>query len=278
MKNLIGLTAVFLYLLVACAGIENYEESDGPLFDGEYAETPVVDDGVIKLISWNIKFGEEVETAIAELQETAELQNADFILLQEMDETAVADIAQALNYNYIYYPASVHNQHDKNFGNAILSQWPLSDPQKILLPHENPKNEQTRNAVKATAVIGEHEIDVISVHTETAWLSAEKRNEQIDALVAAIDPEAEMVIVGGDFNTIRQAEVTAVADRFAEVGMTQLSAGAEPTVMKLGLKFSPDHVFARGLSLIENGVWQETEASDHFPVWLEMSLAKKASE
>lgn len=271
---LFAFTAVnLLFLCVACDSIQNYEETTGPLFSGNYAESPL-ESGNLKVITWNIKFAEEVNTAVAELQEVRELQDADFLLLQEMDETAVDEIAKTLKYNYVYYPASVHNQNDKNFGNAILAKWPLSDPQKILLPHENPTNEQTRIAVKATAVINEQAIDIYSVHTETVWLSPEKRDEQIDAVVAEIDPEAEIVIVGGDFNTTREAEVTAVADRFAGIEMERFSAGADPTVTKFGLDFTADHVFARGVSLIENGVWQQTEASDHFPVWVELALVE----
>lgn len=268
-----GLLCISLgVFLFGCDGIQNYEDADGPLFSGNYAQAEPAFDGEIKVITWNIKFAEEVEQAITELQTEPALQGADILLLQEMDETAVADISESLGYNYVYYPASLHNQNDKNFGNAILSVWPLSNPQKIILPHENPTNEQTRIAVKATAVINGQEVQLYSVHTETIWLREEKRNEQIDALVAEIDPDAEIVIVGGDFNTARAREVTAVADRFAEVEMDRVSEGAVPTVIKAGLEFTADHIFARGAALIDNGVWQETEASDHFPVWVNLAL------
>lgn len=269
---LAALTAVILLVFgAACDGTQNYEETTGPLFTGNYAEPPPEGDGHLKVITWNIKFAEAVDTAVAELKTVSELQDADVLLLQEMDETAVDEIAKTLKYNYVYYPASVHSQTDKNFGNAILARGPLSAPQKILLPHENPTNEQTRIAVKATAVINQQTIDLVSVHTETVWLSPEKRNEQIDAIVAEINPEAAIVIVGGDFNTTREAEVTAVSDRFAEIDMERASAGTEPTVTKFGLDFTADHIFARGVSLIENGVWQQTEASDHYPVWVELA-------
>jgi len=265
---------VFLLFLFSRDELQNYEAVDGPLFIANYVETPPAFTGEIKVISWNIKFAEKMDQAISELQSITALQAADVLLLQEMDETAVDDIAQTLGYNHVYFPASVHNQTGRNFGNAILSVWPLTNPKKILLPHENPTNQQTRNAVQATAVIAGQDVQLVSVHTETIWLSDEKRKEQVDALVAAIEPDAEIVIVGGDFNTVSEGEVTAVADRFTEIGMDHVSAGAEPTVIKAGLAITADHVFARGVTLIENGVWLETEASDHFPVWVHLTLDK----
>lgn len=270
---------VWLVLLLAgCQAAENYSSPDSPLFVGSYA-TPlandeIASDDVLHVVTWNVKFAAEVDQAIVELQEVAGLQEADILLLQEMDETAVEQIAQTLGYNYVYFPASVHPQNDKNFGNAILAKWPISDPAKLLLPYENPTNQQIRIATRAVVTIGEREVLVYSVHTETIWLDEAKRLEQVAAIVNDIDEGVDWVIVGGDFNTTSGAEVTAVADQFAEIELERMSAGAEPTVEKAGLDFTADHIFARGFTLQDNGVWAETAASDHFPVWVELTWVK----
>ncbi len=264
----VGLTAVF----TACQSTQNYEDSTAPLFEGSYAETPADFSGKIKIVSWNIKFAEEVEQALTELQEVEALQGADFLLLQEMDEAGVDAIARTLGYNYVYYPASVHAENGLNFGNAILSKWPLSQPEKILLPHESPTNGQTRIAITAVATVGDREIPVYSIHTETFVLSSEKRLQQTEAIVEQIDEAVAVVIAGGDFNTISQIGVAALEERFARVDMERVSANTGPTVIRGSKGFTADHIFARNSEVIARGVWPDTEASDHFPVWVELVL------
>ncbi len=265
---LMGLTAV----LTACQSTQNYEDLAAPLFAGSYAETPADFAGKIKIVSWNIKFAKEVEQALTELQEVEALQDADFLLLQEMDEAGVDAIARTLGYNYVYYPASVHAENGLNFGNAILSKWPLSQPGKILLPHESPTNGQTRIAVTAVASVGDLEIPVYSIHTETFVLSSEKRLQQTEAIIEQIDEDAAVVIAGGDFNTISQIGVAALEERFARVDMERVSANTGPTVIRGSKGFTADHIFARNSEVIASGVWPDTKASDHFPVWVELVL------
>ncbi len=76
--------------------------------------------------------------------------------------------------------------------------------EKVLLPHANPKDQQRRIAASATLRIGNEDMKVYSVHTETIWLSEDKRREQVKALVEHIAAQQEFayIIVGGDFNTV----------------------------------------------------------------------------
>lgn len=270
--NQIIIFAVLAILLLGCRKpIDNYEEENSPFFAGEFAPTDYPFAGDLKIITWNIHFALEIDQAIKELQEVTDLQDADIILLQEMDELGTEEIAKTLEYNYIYYPASIHTKHDNNFGNAILSKWELSEPEKLILPHKNPTNDQIRIATKAVTIIDDLQITLYSVHIETAWLSGTKRNEQVDAIIEAIGND-DYVFVGGDFNSVTQANVTGLDNMFSEIDMIRVSEGAEPTVKVVGTGFSADHVFARNANLIENNVYAETEASDHFPVWAHVSL------
>ncbi len=263
---------VALLWLAACQSTQNYLEPDALPFTGSYAATPAAFTGELKVITWNIRFGEAVETAIDELTHTPELQEADILLLQEMDETGVEAIAKTLKYNYVYYPASIHPHHQKNFGDAILSRWPLTDPQKLILPYENPKNGQIRLAVRATVTVGEVELLVYSAHTETFWLDYDQRMAQVEALVGDIDPDWPYVIAGGDFNTLTEGSLTGVEQQFETANLSRVSAGDGDTFTALGLGFTTDHIFARGFSVVERGVWTGTSASDHNPVWAILRL------
>lgn len=260
-------------LLTACRSIENYAEVDGPLYTGNYAETPPSFNGEIKIITWNIKFSKEIDAAIIELQEIEELRNADILLLQEMDEVGVERIAKSLKYNYIYFPASVHPHNNKDFGNAILSRWPISEAAKVILPHPNPKNQQTRIAVRGRVKPGGQNVLIYSIHTETAWLSQAKRADQIDTLLADIDPDEQYVIVGGDFNTLTQESVQNLEKQFAQVKLKHLSENVGYTFESGGVELQFDHIFARGVTAaIESGVCLQTEASDHFPLWVKVGF------
>jgi hypothetical protein len=123
--------------------IVNYNDESEPVFIGSFAETPPDFSEDLTVISSNTHFVENIGLAIEEL---GEIPNIDILLLQEVDEIETERIARALKQNYVYYPASVHTKHDKNFGNAILSNWPIKESEKLILPHENPKNGQIRIA------------------------------------------------------------------------------------------------------------------------------------
>jgi len=203
-------------------------------------------------------------------QVVEELKDADIILLQEMDETGTEAIAKAIGYNYVYYPASIHSRSDKNFGNAILAKWPIHASEKIILPHKSPRNQEIRIAVKAIVTIDGMEIPTYSVHTETYWLGHQKRDAQVDALIESIDTSYPHIIVGGDFNTLTPRSVKELEDSFSEIGMERATESIGSTVKYPALEFTLDHIFTKGMTVIDACKSEEAEASDHRPIWTEL--------
>lgn len=268
------------YALISSRSVVNYTDPDGPMFEGRYAPQQPAFDGELKAVTWNIAFAEEIDQAMAELQGTEELRQADILMLQEMDEAGTDQIARVLGYNYVYYPASVHSRHGKNFGNAVLSRWPIVDSAKIILPHKNPSNDQIRIATKATIDIEGQEIPVYSVHTETFWLGPEERKDQIAALAEEVElaqaQGANYAIIGGDFNTLTSDSMDALTSSLEAAGLDWVSQGAGETVDKAGLSVSLDHIFASNMTPLSTGVVTETEASDHHPVWAILALDQLA--
>ena len=260
--------------IVAWLGLRSYDlpggatHAIGPGFVGQLAPRPPESAGRVKVVSYNISFGQETDLAARELAELEELRGADIILLQEMDETGTAQIAHTLGYNYLYYPASIHNRHGRYFGNAILSKWPMKDHGRIVLPHRSPKDGQQRIAVQATAIVDGLEVLVYSVHTETAWLSAGKRADQVESLLSNIDPDHPCVIVGGDFNTLTPGSVKDLENRFEVAGLERASGGAGPTMWFESLGLTLDHIFVRGMTVLAAGTAHEAASSDHLPVWV----------
>jgi len=259
---------LFVLLLPACRPIQNFLKPEEPIFTGSYADTKHVFNEEIKVITWNVKFSEEIDEALADLNNVEKLKEADIILLQEMNEEGVDKIAKSLECNYVYYPASIHTHHGKNFGNAILTKMQISDSQKIALPYQNPKNGQIRIAVRATILINDYKVFVYSVHTETFWLSSRQRGSQLDYLINNTGLESKYVIIGGDFNTMTPKSVVNLEKRFGRFGLERSSKSAGPTVEIGVFGFAMDHIFARNLTVHETGVWSETKASDHSPLWV----------
>ena len=266
MQNLVLL--IFLVLLSSCQPVQNYLDSDYPKYEGDFRSNSESETGSVKVVTWNTHYSLKINQTIEELQTTDVLNETGLLLLQEVDESSVQLIAQTFHYEYIYYPANIHKYHGNNFGNAVLSKWPILETNKVILPNKKPKNNQKRIAVKAVVEIGSEQISVYSVHTETSWMSWKKRKEQYEFLVSEIGKEESNVIIGGDFNTLTNKGVRNLENLFAKVGLTRTSKGAGYSVTFWGFKFPMDHIFSRNFRIIENGVWYGTSSSDHNPVWV----------
>jgi endonuclease/exonuclease/phosphatase family metal-dependent hydrolase len=260
--------------MVSCGSIRNYKQLDGPKFCGKFSGEATSSDSLIKVITFNIKFAEHIDQACGELNRIEELNPADIMFLQEMDEDGTKYIAGKIGFNYLYYPAVFH-RHKKNFGNAILSKWPLTDEHKIILPWEHPLNNQIRIAVAATIFINKIPVRLYSVHTEVAMLDLERRLDQVKTILKSIPDSIHHVIVGGDFNTmtthdLKRLQLLMQREQFFQATETI------PYTFKAGpfdlIQLNLDHIFVRGLAVRDVGIYKNSEASDHLPVWVELSI------
>jgi len=251
----------------------NFPHPEEPRYAGSHAErSPDIQE--IKAVSWNIKFSRNIDAVLEALTGVEALRGAGVLMLQEMDAPGVEAIAKSLKCDYVYYPASVQKQTGRDFGNAVLSRWPIVADAKLLLPHVSPRSGEMRIATRALLDIGGREVLVYSVHTETFALRAARRREQFETVVADVRAQGKgAVLAAGDFNTIKDSDVRALQDSFAAADMEMISAGCGPTLKAGFLSFCMDHFFTRGVRLIETGVWRGTRASDHFPVWARLAIS-----
>jgi len=241
----------------------------GPVVsEGHDASPPRRAVDTIRVVSWNIQFGVEIEAATAALAEHPDLRDADIILLQEMDEIGTSRLATSLSLNWVYAAPGPHKQSGRNFGNAVLSPWCTSAPDVVELPHKAAVNGQARMLVHATVMVGGMPIEAGSVHTEVPSLSNPKRLRQFEQIgLAAASWPSERLVIGGDFNTITRRGIKAVAERMAVIGAVRVTDGVGPTLRR-GKDFSLDHVFARGMRCVDAGTVHGLDASDHRPVWV----------
>ena len=275
-------TPKFLYFLfygfmslviLDCSPTKNYLDPRRPRFAGNYSEATAPAGDTIKVVSFNIKYALEIEQAIRELDSIPQIKDADILLLQEMNEDATDFIARHLNYNYVYYPATVHPQINYNFGNAVLSKWPIKADRKIILPYEPVIGKTKRIAVCARVSIGTTQVVAYSVHTATMTLSTDKRLSQADSLLKSIASHNEKVIVGGDFNTVFAETIRNLDELFEKNSFNRATIDVGPTLEKGPFDFTMDHIYVKGFKVINYGS-VPTQASDHKPIWTILTLDK----
>jgi endonuclease/exonuclease/phosphatase family metal-dependent hydrolase len=260
-----GRTALLLILVVlaGCRTGRNYATPDGPRYVGEPgqsgAEHPASD--TLRLVSFNIKFALQVDSAIAVLGSDPALRRADVLLLQEMNGEATKRIAGALGLWYVYYPAIFHFRTDRHFGNAVLSRWPIVEDRKIVLPHLSRFARTQRTATAATIRVGQVLVRVYSTHLGTMGdLAPPGRRDQLRAILADAK-DYPRVVIGGDMNDVAVGQVARAS------GYAWPTAHG-PATHRLGRL---DHIFLKGLAAPDRAasgtVLNVGGASDHLPVW-----------
>lgn len=265
------LIALALVVMTSCSMSQNYNNPSGPVYEGDFSDGPPTQDGEFKVITWNLRLGDQVDEAIETLSSVDELREADVILMQEMDEAGVERIAEGLSYNYVFYPTIFRTRNEKLQGNAILSKWSFVDHSKIILPAYLPGIMQTRIAVKGTLEVDGRRIDVYSVHLESIWLLPVSGNRQAEYLVSQIDPDRSS-LVGGDYNSWNDRAIMYLEEQYQKIGLSRDSKGTGHTFESAGIRLTLDHLFSNVGEHSAAGVWRGSSASDHYPVWVNYRL------
>lgn len=262
MRPLLRAAALAALLLAGCRPAWNHL-GPGPRYAASppaAAQRPRGD--TLRLATFNIAFARRVDAAARLLGSDPALRGADVLLLQEMDARGTRRIAEALGMGYVYYPAIVHHRTERDFGNAVLSRWPIVEDAKIVLPHRSRYARTQRTATAATIMVGGTPVRVYSAHLGTvADVGPGARREQLRAVLAdaARYPRA---VVGGDLNDAAVARVA------RDAGYAWPTERGPRTMRMLG---RVDHILLRGLATPDTAaagtVLDTRGASDHRPVW-----------
>jgi endonuclease/exonuclease/phosphatase family metal-dependent hydrolase len=252
---------------LACRPALNYPSALGP----RYAGVPTTRHDsmavahVLRVVTYNVRFGRHIDRAINVLTTRAPLPGADLIFLQEMDADGTQRIAEALGMWWVYYPAVVHPKaarHD--FGNAILSRWPIIADEKLMLPHVAGMRSSQRIATAATILVDTIKVRVYSTHLGTQTeIGGSKRRDQADAILVNAAGYS-LVIVAGDMNS-------------HAIGQEFVAGGYQWPTEHNGFTstfFNWDHIFLKGFGPPSSGgakvtgiVRDTLGTSDHDPVW-----------
>ena len=246
----------------------NYLSPNRPYFTGSFAAAPPETATSLTVVSYNIWFGEDIDQALIDLKEIGAQRSLGVILLQEMDEIGTEHIAQELKMNYVYFPAAIEPTYDRNFGNAILSSWPISDAQKLILPHKSLSNRMIRTATRATVHLPQGDVLVYSLHAESIFSMPQFKREQYLTVLQDIPSAAKWVVIGGDFNTFTPGAVDDLNDVYQPAGFISAAQQAGASVVKFGVELPSDHIFVKGFDVPSAGKLTSAAASDHLPIWV----------
>jgi endonuclease/exonuclease/phosphatase family metal-dependent hydrolase len=250
----------------------------------------------IKVVSYNIRWrgGEELSKLAQVLKNDPEIGGAAILGLQEVDrnkkrtgnQNTVKILAEELGMYYAWAAPdapdsatrSVKAVTEEETGVVVLSSYPLSHVQRIVLPHEGP-GQRRRVALGATVTLGKTSLRVYSVHSETR-ISVERKLDQMKAVLddLARYRKSMPAVVLGDFNTWEQDAVAKTvklftAENFHTPFDEQATFFRRALFVSIDLKL--DWIWLRNIEESGYGVNRNVELSDHWPLWI--VLRTKAS-
>jgi endonuclease/exonuclease/phosphatase family metal-dependent hydrolase len=246
----------------------------------------------LKIVSWNIERSRRLPEVTAALKQFGPA----IALLQEVEMgTRRADgrniaeyLSDQLGVSYLF-AAEFEELGQRNegrpayHGQAILSALTSSSAKVIRFQcqtdHWRPRwyipnwgifQRRTggRIALVTQMTTGSSHILLYNVHLESRG-GEDLRRQQIDEVIADVakTPKDTPILVAGDFNT-RQSAPPAV-DALLRAGFNRAAGGEVTTKRGAAL----DWVFVRGPLKVSNAVvHREVQASDHFPITLEIHL------
>ena len=109
MRRLLKTTiaAASLACAAGCAAALNYDDPAGPVLVVQQPSSRLAT-GEIRLVTFNVKWGEHVDRAADLLTRPGPLKDADVLFLQEMDGPGTEKLARTLGMNSIYVPSARH--------------------------------------------------------------------------------------------------------------------------------------------------------------------------
>ena len=179
----------------------------------------------IRVVSWNIERGKQLDNIITFFKEDSELSKADIILAIECDNgmgrtdnrNVTKELAEALGMNYCFAPSylvlgkgaigeTTHQTKNTTalHGTAILSKYPIELAQGIDVPpvkevfHSSEKRLGCKKGLVAKINLGNKSIALGAIHIDLSSTATDRAN-QLEAVLKSL-PKTDMQIVGGDFN------------------------------------------------------------------------------
>lgn len=230
------------------------------------------------------------------------LPKVDILALQEADKRTARtgghhvaeELATALEMNWVHAPAGIprgvkpvtrqwwldfeepidlHEPGDT--GVALLSRLPLTDVQRIDLPwQECPW--RPRLAMAATVRVGQQQIRIFNAHVDP-HAAAGGQLAQLQTITEQAASTSLPTLVLGDFNTLSDKKCKETRRYLESNDYTSAFPTGTATWRGAGIRLHADWIFTKGVIVERWGVAKPLNVSDHWPVWVEISVPKTSS-
>lgn len=237
----------------------------------------------VRVLCYNIHHGEGLDGKL-DLERIAKLiteSGADLVALQEVDRgaerTKMLDIPAELGRMTGLRPVFRKN-HDLNpgeYGNALLSRWPLEDVKNTWLPRLS-ANEQ-RGFLQVTIRLGKKRLIFASTHLDHRGNVEEDRLASVAKIRELIAAEkADWKIVAGDFNARPRSKTYSEMAAQFEDAWALVGSGEGFTIPVRRPNSRIDYVWFAGAETLKpvRAEVLQSEASDHLPLLVEFEIKR----
>ncbi len=248
----------------------------------------------LRIVSFNVHFGEDVAAIAEVLRAHPALAGADVIFLQELEAhpdeagSRAARLAAALAMNFVYAPARPTDDGGSH-GIAVLSPHRLDDVVIMELARaEVGFNSRRRIALGVDVWPGGDPaiaVHVVNVHLDLR-LGVTERLRQLRPVV--IDHPAR-VVIGGDLNTIPWAWAEGVIPSLPAQAAVDFDAAAAIDALMTAQGFAAptaalgptdqlpiasvrlDSIYVRGVTPLAATLGADVDVSDHLPISVDVA-------
>lgn len=226
----------------------------------------------IRLLSYNIHgcIGTDRRYDAKRILRVLRRVDADVVALQEVyDERNFLDQLRALPYPHILYGPTLTHQTRGQYGNILLSKWPVTHHERIDI---SVTGNEPRGAIRAHIKTPHRTLDLTATHL---GLGAKERIQQIATLLqhwshAILDsPQGHAFVFMGDLNEwIPQSRL--IENLSETIGFTTPQATFPAIHPALAL----DQIFVRPARVLDQRQAIDTAltrlASDHLPIFADL--------
>lgn len=223
----------------------------------------------IRVMTYNIHRGinKDNELSLDGIAEVIRSSGAEIIALQEVERFSVRTgfqdqieyIANKLSMQYAYGKSI--NILNGQYGNAILSKYPIEEYQVSKLPSEG----EQRTLLRTSMNVYGNRISVYSTHL---GLKQSERDMQIEEIMR-ITGDDKNLILAGDFNT-KVDKLGSITGNYRD--SASYSNNIKATFIAEDLSERIDYIFTSKDFEVKGYDVLESDASDHYPVIITLKL------
>lgn len=152
---------------------------------------------------------------------------------------------------------------NKHFFSASAHSEPITKTKKMVLATEYPLASTVESSLEQSLlVINTHMINFVSF---------EKFRAHLDQAFQALEHHSGPILLAGDFNTWNRKRMQYFDELAISCSLKEVDITRQP---RLGHLFRHlDHIYCRGLGVVDVHVHTDIHSSDHFPISLSLRLA-----